>query len=200
VSPSSSSGEASGDSSDLLALAERVVADTRAGESLEVYVARGTDTEVRAFDGEVESLSSATSSGVGIRVLLNGSASDGARVGFAWAGSLDEAVVRDTLAEARDNAEFASVDPDVCLAPPDGHPVTPLDLWDDELASVPTDQKVAMALELERQVRQADPRIRQVSSADYGDERGEMALASTTGIRAVARSTGVFLSVSAFAG
>jgi PmbA protein len=109
-------------------------------------------------------------------------------------------VVRDTLAEARDNAVFASPDPDVCFASPDGHPVASLDLWDEGLAAVPTDDKVALTIELERQVRAADPRIRQVSSADYGDQLGEMALASTTGIRAVTRSTGVFLSVSAIAG
>jgi PmbA protein len=109
-------------------------------------------------------------------------------------------VVEVALREARDNAAFATPDPFVTFASPDGHPVAAIDLWDDELASVPTDKKVALALDLERQVRAADPRVRQVSSADYGDEQSEMALASTTGIRATARSTGAFLSVSAIAG
>src|SRR5580704_4641301 len=60
------------------------------GEQVEVYVARGHDTEVRAYDGAVESLSSATSSGVGIRVVLAGEGDDdGNRAGFAWAGSLE---------------------------------------------------------------------------------------------------------------
>jgi PmbA protein len=185
---------------DLLALAESVVAEAQPGEALEVYVARGRETEVRAYDGEVESLATATSSGVGIRVLLGGNGDDGGRVGFAWAGSLEPEVVSVALGEARDNAEFATPDPFVVFASPDGHPVADLDLWDDELASVPTDKKVALALDLERQVRAADPRVRQVSSADYGDEQSEMALASTTGIRATARSTGAFLSVSAIAG
>jgi PmbA protein len=184
---------------DLLALAESVVAEAQPGEALEVYVARGTDTEVRAYDGEIESLATATSSGVGIRVLFGGG-DQGGRVGFAWAGSLEPEVVSAALGEARDNAEFATPDPFVVFASPDGHPVAGLDLWDDELVSVPTDKKVALALDLERQVRAADPRVRQVSSADYGDEQSEMALASTTGIRATARSTGAFLSVSAIAG
>ena len=42
----------------------------RPGEEIEVYVGRGTETEVRAYEGEVESLSSADSAGVGIRVVL----------------------------------------------------------------------------------------------------------------------------------
>ena len=66
-------------------------------------------------------------------------------------------------------------------------------------AETPTERKVAMALELERQVR-AHPQVRQVDSADYGDERVEVALASTTGIRATNRRTGSFISVSAIAG
>ena len=64
---------------------------------MEVYVTRGTENEVRAYDGEVESLTSADSSGVGIRILLGGPAGEGRRLGFAWAGSLDPAVVRDAL-------------------------------------------------------------------------------------------------------
>ena len=39
---------------------------------MEVYVTRGTENEVRAYDGAVESLTSADSSGVGIRVVLDG--------------------------------------------------------------------------------------------------------------------------------
>ena len=57
-------------SDDLRDLADSVVAQAAPGEGIEVYVARGTDTEVRAYEGEVESLTSADSSGVGIRVLL----------------------------------------------------------------------------------------------------------------------------------
>lgn len=184
--------------SELLATAEALVAQALPGEQVEVYVARGHDTEVRAYDGEVESLSSATSAGVGIRVLLDGEA--GRRVGFAWAGSLEEDLAASVLADARDNAAYATPDPDVALAVPDGVAPAELDLWDPAFASTPTDRKVELALALERQVRRADPRIRQVDSADYGDGSVEVALASTTGIRATVRRTSAFLSVSAIAG
>jgi PmbA protein len=62
------------------------------------------------------------------------------------------------------------------------------------------EDKIALALELERATRAADDRVRQVSSADYSDERAEMALASTTGIRSSARRTTAFVSVDAIAG
>lgn len=186
-------------SEELLALAEEVVGRARNGEEVEVYAARGHDTEIRAYGGEVESLSSATSSGVGIRVLLQGT-DGGCRVGFAWAGSLEPELVRATLDEARDNATYATPDPHVALAVPDGVEAPRLDLWDPAFESTSMDDKVEMALDLERRVRQGDPRIRQVDSADYGDGSVEVALASTTGIRASWRRTSAVLSVSAIAG
>ena len=185
---------------DLDDLAQSVVGRARAGEGMEVYVTRGTDTEVRAYDGEVESLTSADSSGVGIRVLVDGPGGAGSQVGFAWAGSLDPDVIAATLDDARDNARFATPDPDVVLAEPDGVPAVQLDLWDDGVAATPMEKKVALALDLERATRAADPRVRQVSSADYSDSRVEVALASTTGISSFRRRTNAFLSVDAIAG
>ncbi len=186
--------------SDLLALATSVVEKAQAGEGMEVYVVRGSETEVRAYEGSVESLTSADSSGVGIRVVLEGAEEEGSRLGFAWAGSLDPAVIEAALADARDNARYATPDPDVVLARPDGASVVEQDLWDDGVTATPMEDKIALALELERATRAADDRVRQVSSADYSDERAEMALASTTGIRSSARRTTAFVSVDAIAG
>ena len=186
--------------SDLLALASSVVEKAQSGEGMEVYVVRGSETEVRAYEGTVESLTSADSSGVGIRIVLEGTEEEGSRLGFAWAGSLDPAVIEAALADARDNARYATPDPDVLLARPDGASVVEQDLWDDGVTATPMEDKIALALELERATRAADDRVRQVSSADYSDERAEMALASTTGIRSSARRTTAFVSVDAIAG
>src|ERR1700730_16447391 len=124
---------------DLLVLAEQVAGWAGDGEQVEAYAARGRETEIRVYDGEVESLSSAESAGIGIRVVA------GARQGFAYAGSLDPDVVGETLEEARDNAGFASPDDWVGLAAPDGVSPADLDLWRDDLAAYPTDVKVARA-------------------------------------------------------
>ncbi len=182
------------DPEELLAVADRVAGWARTGEEVEVYVARGDETEVRAFGGGVESLTSATSAGIGIRVVVDH------RLGFAWAGSLEESVFEETLAEARDNAKFATPDEHVGLAVPDGVAPVAVDLWDEGLASVPTTDKVEMALALEAQARGADPRIRQVDAADYGDGSVEVALVSTTGIRAASRRTSAHISVRVIAG
>jgi PmbA protein len=185
---------ATADPDELMAVAERVAGWARTGEEVEVYVARGDETEVRAFAGEVESLTSATSAGIGIRVVVDH------RLGFAWAGSLEESVFEETMAEARDNASFATPDEHMRLAVPDGVAPTVVDLWDEALSAVPTTAKVEMALALEAQARGSDPRIRQVDAADYGDGSVEVALVSTTGMRASSRKTSAHISVRVIAG
>ena len=51
------------------------------------------------------------------------------------------------------------------LAEPDGLAVPALDLYRESLTRVSTDAKIDLALELERAVRAADPRITGVESA-----------------------------------
>jgi PmbA protein len=187
-------GRFRGESPDLLALAAQVVGWARDGEEIEAYVARGRDNDIEIFGGEIESLSSAESAGIGIRVV------SGSRQGFAYAGSLDDDVIAETLAEARDNATFASPDEWVGLARPDGVEAATLDLWRDDLVAYPTADKVALAIELERAVRAGDPRIRQVESASWGDSAFESAVATSTGIVASTRRTTCYLSASAAAG
>ncbi len=179
---------------DLLDLVDRVVAWAEPGEQVEAYAARGHHTEVKVFDGDVESLSSADTSGIGVRVVVGG------RQGFAYAGSLDESVLGETLAEARDNAGFGSVDEFLGLPSPDGVEPVDLDVFRPELATFPADGKVELALEVERATRAADRRIRGVETASYGDTLAESALASTEGIRTSARRTVCYVNADAIAG
>ena len=65
---------------------------------------------------------------------------------------------------------------------------------------MPTDRKVALAVELERALLAADPRIVGVESCDYGDSLGETAVVTTTGIRRSSRATGCELVAYSLAG
>jgi PmbA protein len=179
---------------ELLDLASKVAGWSRDGEDVEVYVSRGTETEVRVYEGEVESLSSATSAGAGVRVVAHG------RQGFAYAGSLETEVLAETLEEARDNAVFATPEDWVGLPVPDGTSPASLDLWRDELAGYTTESKVKAALDLEAETRAGDARVRQIESATWGDVSAEMALASSLGVTAWDRSTACYLSAVAVAG
>lgn len=168
-------------SDELFALADRVLAGAKPGEQVEIVVARSRDTQVRVYGGQVESLSSAESQGVGVRVITDH------RQGFAYAGTLDPQAVDEALADARDNAGFATPDEHVGLADPDGIAVPQLALFDEALAATPADYKVSLATELERAVLAADPRIIGLESSDYVDSMSEAVVVSTTGIRSASR-------------
>jgi PmbA protein len=183
--------------SQLLERADRLLESVKGAEEIEIYLSSGVETEIRAYQGEVENLSSASSSGIGVRVLHDGPG--GAQVGTAWAGALDEESVHETLRQARENVRFASKDEFVAFARPDGVPAAALSLRDESVLTTPMDEKIALALKLERRVREGDIRIRQVDSANYSDYVADAAIVSSTGIRASYARSGAFLSVEAIA-
>jgi PmbA protein len=183
--------------SELLERAERILDLATDSEQIEVYLSSGIDTEVQAYQGEVEQLSSASSAGVGIRILREGSG--GAQVGVAWAGSLSDEAILDALREARDNVTFATEDEYIAFARPDGVTPVDLELVDHSVSTTPIEEKIAMAIELERMVRSGDPRIRQVDAANYSDYIAEAAIMSTNGIRATYQRSGAYVSVEAIA-
>jgi PmbA protein len=181
------------DLDELLDIGDRVVAQARPGEQVEALVVRGVDTEIRVYEADIESLSSAQSQGVGIRVIVDG------KQGFAYAATFDDDVLAETLADARDNAGFGTFDEYQGLAEPDGVALPKLDLYRPSLAACPTDRKIEMALELERAVKAADPRISGIESAEYSDSWFEGAIVSTTGVRNAGEETTCFLSSYAMA-
>lgn len=179
---------------ELLAVADRLVDRAVAGEQLEAVVTWSHDTEVRAYGGEVEHFVSAESAGVGVRVVRDG------RQGMAWAGTLEERALAECVAEARDNAAFGTPDEHAGLAEPDGVEVPELALFDERLLMVPTEEKIGLAVELERRVLAGDPRMTGIESADYADSVSASAIASTTGIRSAGAETSAYLGVWALAG
>jgi PmbA protein len=172
------------ESTGLVDVADRLVGMAESGEQLEAYVARSSDTQVRVYEGEVEQLAVADALGVGVRIVRDG------RQGFAYCGTFDPAALVETVTEARDNAAFGEPDEAAGVARPDGVEPVELDLWRPGLADVPTADKVALAVELERAVLAADRRITGVESCDYADSLSEEAIATTTGIRRASRETG----------
>ena len=146
----------------LQAIADRVVAQARSGEQIEVSVARGGHTDIRVYQGEVEHFVSAQDQGISVRVITNG------RTGSSYAGTLDESAIREVLAEARENAELGSVDEWAGLAEDDGVAVTPQYLWDETLVAYPTEKKIEIAKKLEQLAVASDSRVR-IDDSNYSD-------------------------------
>jgi PmbA protein len=178
---------------DLGTVVQEVLSAAHPGESLEVVADRSIETEVRAYEGSVESLTQATQGGIGIRVIVEG------KVGYAYTGSLNDRDIATTLASARENVLYTTADPFAGLAEPDGHAYTELDLYSPSTTTYPLEQKIAMAIDLERHIRDLDQRILEIPNATYGDVVSEVAIASTTGILISARDTFAFAFAQALA-
>ncbi len=162
------------DGGELLAIARSVVERAGSGEEVEAFAVRSVETDIEALDGEVDSLSSAETRGVGVRVIVDG------RQGYASTAVVTDEGLSEALEEARSNAAVAT--PDDANVLPD--PQTPPQLDGLErpgvLGTDPQD-KIALALELEAAAREA-PEVRGVDAAVYGDLHSELAIASTRGL------------------
>jgi PmbA protein len=162
---------------ELSAVAHRAVeAATGAGASdAEAYVSRESGREVRVHGGEVESLTAAVQTGVGIRAW------SGHRVGYAYGTDLSEAGVAAIAAGAAEAAEVA--DEDEFAAPPRPAVIEALPgLSDPSLSEWEAARVADLALSVERAALACDPRLVGVEQAVYADAAEQVAIASSTGV------------------
>jgi PmbA protein len=162
---------------ELSAIAHRAVeAATGAGASdAEAYVSRESGREVRVHGGEVESLTAAVQTGVGIRAW------SGHRVGYAYGTDLSEAGVAAIAARAAEAAEVA--DEDEFAAPPRPAEIEALPgLSDPSVAEWEASRLAELALTVERTALESDPRLVGVETAVYADAAEQVAIASSAGL------------------
>jgi PmbA protein len=163
--------------SELSTVARRAVeAATGAGASdAEAFVSRESGREVRVHGGEVESLTAATQSGVGVRAWI------GHRVGYAYGTDLSDAGVATIAAQAAEAAAVA--DEDEFAAPPAPAEIEALPgLGDPSTAEWDTGRVAELALSVERTALESDPRLVGVEAAVYADADEHVAIASSAGV------------------
>lgn len=175
----------------LLDLLDGVLARAGASEAVEVFGVDETETTIRAYDAAVESLSSARTRGVGIRVIADGA------VGYAYTADTSTEALAETLTEARVNAAVATADEANVLPQP--RDIEPLpELYRPAFADVTAEQKVELALQLEAAARRPDA-VKGVDAALYGDSDATVAIASTTGVRGEYRRSDAYVMVEVLA-
>jgi PmbA protein len=180
--------------SDLSATAGRAVEAALAagaGEA-EAYASREGGREVRVHGGEVESLTAATQSGIGVRAWI------GARVGYAYGTDLSPTGVTAIAARAAEAAAVA--DEDEFAAPPQPAPVEALPGLSDPSIEVWTTAEAAeLALTVERTALAADRRIVAVEQVVYADSSERVAITSSTGLAGEYESSDCFAYLQALA-
>jgi PmbA protein len=163
--------------SELSVAARRAVeAATNAGAgAAEAYVSRESGRQVRVHGGEVESLTAATQTGLGVRAWI------GRRVGYAFGTDLSEEGVAAIAARAAEAAGVA--DEDEFATPPQPAEFEALPgLSDPSVAEWETARVADLALAVERTALESDPRLVGVEVAVYADSAEQVAIASSTGL------------------
>jgi PmbA protein len=164
-------------SEELLDLASRLAGEARKGEDLEAFVTHERNFSVKAYSGDVETVSSSEPRGAGVRAVTKG------RVGFAYTTDLTAKGLKDLLSRARANARHSTPDDAVGLTPAwDGEVAEVPGLVDERLAATSPDDKAAFAVQLDKATSAADRRVRAVEEAFYGDSDTEVAFATSTGV------------------
>ena len=162
---------------DLLDLARAALELAQGDEAVEAFVAESRQTEASALRGEIEGLAFSESRGAGVRVISDG------RQGYAFAADPSVEEIKEAVRRARENATLA--EPDQFNGLPEPQPIEAMpELFRENAASVSTDDKVSMALELERRTVGIDQRVTKIDLAQVGDAVSRVAVASTTGVAA----------------
>jgi PmbA protein len=158
----------------------------------EAYASRESGREVRVHGAEVESLTAATQSGIGVRAWI------GNRVGYAYGTDLDEGGVTAIAARAAEAARTA--DPDEFAAPPAPAEIEALaGLSDASVAGWETSRVADLTLAVERAALAVDPRVAGVEQAVYADAAERVSIASSTGVGGEYESSSCFAYVQALA-
>jgi PmbA protein len=158
----------------------------------EAYASHEGGREVRVHGGEVESLTAATQSGLGIRAWIGG------RVGYAYGTDLSEAGVAAIAARAAEAVRVA--DEDEFAAPPGPAAAESVPgLSDPGVAAWPPARAAELALSVERTALAADARIVGVEQVVYADSTERVAIASSTGVAGEYESSSCFAYLQALA-
>jgi PmbA protein len=174
--------------------AQRAVAaaQTAGAVAAEAFASRDSGREVRVHGGEVESLTAATQSGIGVRAWI------GHRVGYAYGTDFSDAGVEEIATRAA--AAAAVADEDEFAAPPGPAEVEAIaGLSDPGIAAASADEVAAIALTVERTALAADPRIAGVEQAVYADSSEQVAIASSTGLAGEYETSSCFAYLQALA-
>ena len=155
-------------------------------EAAEAFYTESERFTVRILEQETDSYSVSRSAGLGLRVKLGG------RDGYAYTELLDEP--EKLAARAADNARVIENGDECpmqtrCEYPEIRQPENPVAELDER-------EKIALARELERLCKEADPRVKRVSSDIFSSYRSSVRICNTLGLDARSGDKGCYCYVS----
>lgn len=157
----------------------------RGATDAEAIGIESTEFSVEIRLGQIEKLQEAASRGIGLRVLHDG------RQASASTSDLGASAIEDLVSTAIEMARLTSVDDAARLPLRDdlATQIPDLELFDPEIAALPTDRKIEMARNCEAAAREFDERITNSEGGACSTVISRMALVSSAGFAGEYEST-----------
>ncbi|MDP2877567.1 MAG: TldD/PmbA family protein [Holophaga sp.] len=164
------------------ALEQRLTDGIRHAQSLgadgaEAFVTVSRSRKAKVQNGALEDLSSSKRGGLGVRVLRDG------RTGIATTSNLARIDFKDLFQQAWDLSALGDQDPWLRQAEPSGTDDLPT-RYDARIETLDGEQRIAMAMTLEAEARQASAKVSAVREASWADGAGATLLLTQKGVRA----------------
>ena len=178
-------------------LAQRLVERARAAgaDQADAIAVSAVDSTVTVRLQKVEKVIEAASRSAGLRVIVGG------RQAVVSTADLSDAALAETVANALGIAALAEPDEFAGLPDPADQVqrVEALGLYDENMESLPAEERIARAMACEQAALEADPRISNSDGASFSTRRSAVALADSNGFCGSYAGTAASLAVEVMA-
>ena len=157
----------------------------RGASAAEVIIRQRTELSVGVRLGEVETLQESTDQGLGLRVLIDG------RQASVSGSDFSRDALQSLIDEAVELARLTSPDDTAGLPEPEelATNIPDLDLWDDAIVELSTEDQIEMALRAERAAQEYSSQISNFDGGGFDSAHGSVILANSLGFSGEFRAT-----------
>lgn len=154
-------------------------------KDMEIYYDCSSELSVKTYLGSIDSFSVSNSEGVSFRAIHND------KMGYAYTEKVDESSIPYLVEEAMQNAIIIdSDDKENIYVGADTYKT--IDNYNPNLDQVTEEQKIQLALDLEKEASSLDNRIQSIQYCVYGDVAGETKIINSKGLSLSSKSNIAF--------
>ena len=150
----------------------------------ELYHSRTDSFRVSIYKGEVDAYDVNTSAGVGLRLIVNG------KMGYSYSEKIDESAAEMLVEAAIANASIIDSDEKSLFMPPGC--VSHVDTYNGELSRVTPQQKISLAMDLEKSAFGIDKRVDRIKSCIVGTYDRSVSISNSEGLDLSHKSNGIY--------
>jgi PmbA protein len=142
-------------------------------DEAEVFIERSRSSQIEILNQQIEAVDIKEETGFGLRVIKN------KRLGFSF--TTDPSAFFDLAKRAAASSDFSQPDSANALVKPKAQSIA-MDIFDPAISMVPVEQKIAMALEIEKAAFNFDKRVKKTEKNIYFDGEAEIWIANSAGL------------------